>query len=255
MSTEIAVALIAASAAIVGPLVSWIVARQARSDERTDIARDLEILKNLNPQSESHTLLECRITKNVENFVAAQDRRDSTRFSLQLYFIAMTFAVLGSASNWLIGRDWLPTELHGYVKAVAVLAPIVSLVMLVMLLAVAAQVVVMSVRILWLQIQISRGRVQIWANDRKIKKLRKANQRLVGQNEAAYDLVVSKGVTRSQVLELVEQRANQDANIPVDRKSEVIESQMKLFDQAAARAASHHHAGDSSVLEAVGGSS
>ncbi|MCA1007013.1 heme biosynthesis HemY N-terminal domain-containing protein [Rhodococcus hoagii] len=230
MSTEVTVALIAASAAVVGPLVTWIIARQTRSDERADIVRDLEILKNLNPASPQYEKLDKRVATNVDRLVNEQDRRDGSRFLLQLYFAMVTTLAAGTTANWLITRKWLPAELYGYVKIIEVLSPTLTAITLLMILAIMGKIIWLLARLAGVHFQLVWHRFRRWRAER-------SQRRADAATAQAMSLALTRGVTREQILDTLQRsisRSSDAQTLDDTMKEELLTSRMEIFDRVAA---------------------
>ena len=76
MSDELILGLIALVGAVAGPVFGYVIARQSATDRRTNIARDLETLHQLDPASETATMLSNHIKRNVAAVVLRDESRD-----------------------------------------------------------------------------------------------------------------------------------------------------------------------------------
>lgn len=76
MNTELWVALIALGGVLAGQVVTWLIARQSRSDDRDVISKDLQILKQLQPGTDTHRQFEKRVQKNITRLITRQNNRD-----------------------------------------------------------------------------------------------------------------------------------------------------------------------------------
>lgn len=75
MDTSIVVAIVAATAAVVAPALTWLAARQDANDLRKNIERDMDLLNRLVSGSETHRRLEMHVKSSIEE----QIRRDESR--------------------------------------------------------------------------------------------------------------------------------------------------------------------------------
>lgn len=100
MSSEVVVAIVAACAALVGPSLVWLAARQQQNDARALIAKDLDLIERLRQMSFPETPIDL-VTSNVDAQIDALVARDRRR------------RMLGKLSRWM----W-----PGYVLYVASLA-------------------------------------------------------------------------------------------------------------------------------------
>lgn len=94
MSTEIAVAIIASIAAIVAPSLSWLASRQASTDARTNIDRDIALLRQLTPGSEPYRQLEKHVERNVRQLVRRDWKRSAFRRAYSPLFVPYVLLIV-----------------------------------------------------------------------------------------------------------------------------------------------------------------
>ncbi|UGQ59543.1 hypothetical protein LSF60_08695 [Rhodococcus pyridinivorans] len=202
MNTELWVAVVGGLFSVVVAAVGWVIARQDRSDDRTNISRDLEILNALNPDSPAYAELEKRITKNIAHLVTEQNYKDFARpfYRRYFWFIAVTALLIGT--GLLLGEEWDWRETAQVINSLLLL-PWIAL----------------GVSILWLPIkglyQLAR---YIWLKAR-LWKLERQHRKMSARYEAAQSSMrelllraARSGMSESDVLALAREypRDNED---------------------------------------------
>jgi DNA-directed RNA polymerase specialized sigma24 family protein len=84
VKTEIAVALIAATGVGVQATVSYLVNRRTAIDLRTNIGREIDIVRKLQPSSPEAQQLETHIKDAVEKLISTEQKRDSASAVVRL---------------------------------------------------------------------------------------------------------------------------------------------------------------------------
>lgn len=108
METEAIAAATAVLAAVAAPFTAWLIARTARKDKRQNIARELAILKELNPDSHVYESLEIRIERDISGLVLSRDFKDS--YTSPWASLAATYAILAlwGGFTYSLEQPWFP---------------------------------------------------------------------------------------------------------------------------------------------------
>ena len=102
MRTEIEVALIAGGFAVIQVVVSYLTSRQTANDLRTNIGRDIEIVRKLRPDSDEVARLESHIAENIADLITRDERRARLGDIVRSIGPALLLAVVaGSLTQWL----------------------------------------------------------------------------------------------------------------------------------------------------------
>lgn len=175
VDTELWVAIIGGLFSVVVAAVGWVIARQDRSDERANISRDLEILSALNPDSPSYTELEKRISQNIAQLVTEQNYKDFARpfYRRYFWFIAVTILLVGIAL--LRGEKWEWREI----------AQVVNVLLWVPWAALAASLIWLPLKGLYLLIRLMWMKVQLWMLERQRVRLSDRRDAAQAQLDAA----------------------------------------------------------------------
>ena len=75
MSTEIVVALVAAGAVGLQVLSTFLIRQREANDSRTNLDRDISILRRLNPEADEAKRLERHIAERIEQMVSREERQ------------------------------------------------------------------------------------------------------------------------------------------------------------------------------------
>ncbi|WP_138843902.1 hypothetical protein [Rhodococcus pyridinivorans] len=202
MNTELWVAVVGGLFSVVVAAVGWVIARQDRSDDRTNISRDLDILNALNPDNPAYTELEKRITQNIAHLVTEQNYKDFARpfYRRYFWFIAVTALLIGT--GLLLGEEW---EWRETVQVVNVLLILPWIALGASLLWLPLKGIYQLVRYIWLK-------ARLW-------KLERQHRQMSARHEAARSYMrellihaAQRGLPESEVLELAREypRDNED---------------------------------------------
>ena len=92
MSTEIVVALVAAGAVGLQVLSTFLIRQREANDSRTNLDRDISILRRLNPEADEAKRLERHIAERIEQMVSREERQ--REMAPRLWFSAILMAML-----------------------------------------------------------------------------------------------------------------------------------------------------------------
>ncbi|MBJ7341619.1 hypothetical protein [Mycolicibacterium sp.] len=100
MSEGVAVALIAVGGVVLTQFVTYLISRQSASDLRTNIDREIEIIRKLQPGSTEATKLEAHIKASIEKLVYRDQRREQLADVVATFapLMIVTFAAMGFQS-------------------------------------------------------------------------------------------------------------------------------------------------------------
>ena len=116
MPKEVAVALIAVSGVIFTQIVTYAISRQSANDLRTNISREIDIIRKLKAGSDEALALERHVTASVNKLITRDERRESISeiiwSSAPLPLIALT---VWGLDVW--HRHGIPSELQYAVVA------------------------------------------------------------------------------------------------------------------------------------------
>jgi len=110
MNTDIVVALIAAGAVLGGTMLgNFLLGRQKANDLRTNIEREVDIVRKLRPGSDEVVLLEKHISRNILELVTRDLQRGRSSGDLWLFLsIAATSMFLYAMGIWRESGIWEP---------------------------------------------------------------------------------------------------------------------------------------------------
>lgn len=183
MDTSIWNALIGAAATLAVALIGWMMSRQDRTDTRTNVARDLEILKALNPGSPIFASLKDRVNKNISRLIEKQDRQDSLRSLYQQYFSLVAFLILSLGAGWASEQSWATDGLGSTFSFVKWTFSAVAAVLGIGLLWNFLKLLGIILQIGWGFLRIGWGRIRIRVLESKLRKEKRKSKELAQQAE------------------------------------------------------------------------
>lgn len=233
MSKEIWIALIAVTGVVLGQAVTWLIARQNRSDARDVISKDLQILKQLRPGTDTHTEFEQRIKKNIARLTEKQDNRDFYRESTaflapKVYFVGLAFV------GWYLYT--LPDSSQSW-KA-AGLGLILGVLLRCALWLITWRKTIwtlMQTAVLWVQTMYLKH----WRIRRTKKQLRQTQEKHARLAELAFDVTraaIASGAPRNEIEELTRKHFAESQGISDADKAELLAEMLALIDRAASSA-------------------
>ncbi|GAC70920.1 hypothetical protein [Gordonia soli] len=102
MQKEVVVAIVAAAAALLAPIVAWLLSRQGQRDLRSSIRRDLDTLNEMNPHSMSAHALEFTIHTNLLVALMRDQRRSVINGAIINSILCLSFVLPG----WIVLLLW-----------------------------------------------------------------------------------------------------------------------------------------------------
>lgn len=211
--------MVAAAAALVAavatPLTSWLISRTSRKDKRQNIARDLEILKNLNPASEIYKSLENRVSRDIQKVVTQADIRDEVGPVWRKYFVILGLIALASTLRWASFQEWVPENSNTSIFIVRIACWTIAGALALQLSAKLIKVFWLAAPIGWmqatihlLQLKFAYAKVQTWQLKRKEKLLLRRRARKLEKETHRLDSAVTErfrtGASLEEVLESVD---------------------------------------------------
>jgi hypothetical protein len=107
---KIVVALIAVAGVVTQVVVTYLINRQSANDLRTNIAREIDIIQKLRPDSSEATTLEGHVRKSISELIARDERRDRIRSIIATFGpLPLIGLVLWGLRVW--GQHGIPKDL------------------------------------------------------------------------------------------------------------------------------------------------
>ncbi|WP_271799235.1 hypothetical protein [Dietzia maris] len=244
MSTDTIAAVAALIAAIATPFTSWLVTRTSRKDTRQNIARDLAILKDLDPASEVHMALQARVNRDITKLVNQADIRDEIGPVWRKYFGAIGLFTLAGALGWVQRQEWIPEDAGTSIAIVRVGCWIIGVFLAIQLIIKMASVFWMAAPLgrlvavnQFLKLKFAYLKIVSFRLDRRMKKTAKRYEELTAEMTEYLkgDLaeLFRRGVTLEKVLQLLpmgphsesEQEAIDTIRDEVTRQYEMVASE------------------------------
>ncbi len=168
MQTEIWVALIAVVGVLTQVLLTYLVSRQSANDLRTNIDRQIEIVRKLNPGSSAAIKLEQHIDVSLDELIT----RDTRRWAIsRVAWSSAPGPALGLAlwGIYVWNKHGIPEDLR---------YPVVGLsgFLLGLLGGVVVVTIVQIARVVWLTVRYGYLRLTKWRLQRRFNKLREKNR-------------------------------------------------------------------------------
>ena len=116
MSSEIVPALITVGGVVVTAAVTYGISRQNLKDLRTNIARELDIIAKLNPDSAEATKLSDHVRTSIYELVARDERKPNESLWIFAPLSVSSFVVygLGALRQHGVSKFWQPLLTTGY---------------------------------------------------------------------------------------------------------------------------------------------
>jgi Flp pilus assembly protein TadB len=170
VDTKIVVALIAAGAVVTQVVVTYLVNRQSANDLRTNIAREIDIIRKLSPDSGEVTKLDGHVRKSINDLIARDERRDRTS---EIIWTVGPLQVTGFAIYGL--SVWIQ---HGLPKDLRVLILALFWALVVICGVLGLRFYWQVLRFLYLIIYTRVLRVKTWRLERKLAKTKREMEEL-----------------------------------------------------------------------------
>ena len=178
MRTEIVVALIGAGALSVQVVANYLINRQSANDLRTNIDREIDIIRKLRPGSDEARKLQEHVSTSINNMIDRDQRRDLASENLRIsglsVVVALAFYGLG------VWRE------HGVPKDLRVIVDVLYWGLILLLLAILWQ----AARYYYFTI---RRWFRIWRAKREIAKLEKKKAEMKAAMKAEMKAEKAKG--------------------------------------------------------------